>query len=96
MYFGMPQDDVRLLPASESPVLQRVGIERRVEDADAPTMNGWRTARVRYVWNSTCIFAGYKILKLLCRTYGLSDLKKSKEVNVEEEYIQGIVVKHYN
>ncbi|KAF8906375.1 hypothetical protein CPB85DRAFT_1314044 [Mucidula mucida] len=76
MYFGMPQDDVLLLPLKESPVLQKVGIQRRVEDADAPTMNGWRTARVR--------------------TYGLSDLKKSKEAGVEEEYVKGIVVKHYN
>ena len=49
MYFGMPQDNVMLLPLTESPVLQKVGIERRVVDDQAPTMNGWRTARVRYV-----------------------------------------------
>ena len=49
IYFSMPQDDVRLVPVSESPVLQRVGIERQVDDADAPTMKDWRVARVRYV-----------------------------------------------
>ena len=56
MYFAMPQDDIMLLPLAESPVLQRVGIERRVEDSMAPTMNAWRTARVRHV--SFCTF-GY-------------------------------------
>ncbi|KAI0800148.1 hypothetical protein C8Q74DRAFT_394695 [Fomes fomentarius] len=76
MYFAMPQDDVRLAPLSESPVLQKAGIERRFEDTEAPTMSGWRTARVR--------------------TYGLSDLKQGKEPGVEEEYVKGIVVKHYN
>ena len=49
MYFAMPQDDVPLVPVSESPVLQKAGIERRFEDAEAPTMSSWRTARVRYV-----------------------------------------------
>lgn len=49
MYFGMPQDDVRLVPLSDSPVLQEAGIEHKFEDTEAPTMNDWRTARVRYV-----------------------------------------------
>ncbi|KDQ59557.1 hypothetical protein JAAARDRAFT_625236 [Jaapia argillacea MUCL 33604] len=46
-YFGMPDDSVRLVPLAQSPVLERVGIERRFEDADAPTMDAWRTARTR-------------------------------------------------
>lgn len=49
MYFGMPQDNVPLVPLSESPILQGAGIVRKFDDAEAPTMNGWRTARVRCV-----------------------------------------------
>lgn len=44
-YFGFPDDDVKLVPFSESPVLQREGIRRRFEDADAPTMEMWRKSR---------------------------------------------------
>ncbi|KZT08214.1 Clavaminate synthase-like protein [Laetiporus sulphureus 93-53] len=44
-YFCMPNDDVKLVPYKESPVLQRVGIHRRCDDADAPTMEIWRTSR---------------------------------------------------
>ena len=44
-YFAMPDDDVLLVPNMKSPVLQRVGVKRRVEDADAPTMGQWRKSR---------------------------------------------------
>ncbi|PCH36841.1 Clavaminate synthase-like protein [Wolfiporia cocos MD-104 SS10] len=44
-YFAMTDDDVRLVPFTESPVLQKYGIERRFEDADAPTMEVWRKSR---------------------------------------------------
>lgn len=49
MYFGMPEDDVPLMPLAGSPVLKEVGVERRFEDSAAPTMHSWRTARVRWV-----------------------------------------------
>lgn len=71
----MPDDEIRLLPFAESPVLQRVGIQRRCEDADAPTMEAWRRARTI--------------------SYGRADLKKGAEKGVEEEVVNGIVVKHY-
>ena len=44
-YFAMTDDDVRILPFAESPVLKRVGIERKIEDKDAPTMGEWRKGR---------------------------------------------------
>ncbi|TBU57579.1 Clavaminate synthase-like protein [Dichomitus squalens] len=44
-YFGYADDDVRLLPRMESPLLQRVGITRSCEDADAPTQKEWRVIR---------------------------------------------------
>ncbi|KAG2362912.1 hypothetical protein BDR07DRAFT_1450951 [Suillus spraguei] len=75
-YFAMPDNDVRLLPYAESPVLKRVGIERQCLDKDAPSCETWRKARAA--------------------AYGRSDLKKGVEYGVEEEVIQGIVVKHYN
>ncbi|KAH9834791.1 Clavaminate synthase-like protein [Rhodofomes roseus] len=45
LYFVTPDDDVLLVPHAESPVLQRVGIKRRFEDADAPTSEQWRKGR---------------------------------------------------
>ncbi|KAG0696878.1 hypothetical protein DFH29DRAFT_180683 [Suillus ampliporus] len=75
-YFSMPDDNVRLLPYVESPVLQNVGIQRRCPDEDAPLCVTWRKGRTT--------------------TYGRSDLKKGMENNIEEEVIEGIVVKHYN
>ncbi|KAH7881900.1 hypothetical protein F5I97DRAFT_1914382 [Phlebopus sp. FC_14] len=75
-YFAMPDGDVRLSPLSDSPVLQKVGIERRFLDEDAPLCEVWRKGRTT--------------------SYGRSDLKKGAEKNVEEEVIEGIVVKHYN
>ncbi|OCH86739.1 Clavaminate synthase-like protein [Obba rivulosa] len=41
-YFSKPDDDVKLIPLSASPVLQRNGIKRRCDDADAPTAGEWR------------------------------------------------------
>ncbi|KAG2364250.1 hypothetical protein BDR07DRAFT_1608275 [Suillus spraguei] len=75
-YFVMPDDDVRLLPFAESPVLKRVGIERQCLDEDTPLCETWRKERLS--------------------RYGRSDLKKGVERAVEEEVIEGIVVKHYN
>lgn len=42
-YFCMADDDVPLAPRLESPVLQRVGVVRRFEDARAPTSGQYRT-----------------------------------------------------
>ncbi|KAG2034748.1 hypothetical protein BDR03DRAFT_964412 [Suillus americanus] len=75
-YFAMADDDVRLLPCAESPVLKRVGIERQCRDEDSPLCETWRKRRTA--------------------AYGRSDLKKGVERGVEEEVIEGIVVKHYN
>lgn len=44
-YFGLPDDKVKLIPLSHSPVLQRHGIVRRCEDDVAPTMEEWRKGR---------------------------------------------------
>ena len=46
-YFALTDDDVRLVPLTQSPVLQRVGVQRRCPDEDAPTMEEWRKARTR-------------------------------------------------
>ena len=46
-YFALADDAVRLVPLTESPVLQRVGVLRRCPDEDAPTMEEWRKARTR-------------------------------------------------
>ncbi|KAG1740420.1 uncharacterized protein EDB91DRAFT_1328993 [Suillus paluster] len=62
IYFSMPNDNIKLVPMVESPVLKRVGIQRRCDDSEAPTMEQWRKARSA----------------------------------VEEEIINGVVVKHYN
>ncbi|KAF7797980.1 hypothetical protein EIP86_009187 [Pleurotus ostreatoroseus] len=75
-YFAIPDDNVPLIPAVDSPVLQRHGIQRRFQDSDAPTTDVWRKGRTA--------------------AYGKSTLKKSQEDGVEEEYINGVLVKHYN
>ncbi|ESK97388.1 hypothetical protein Moror_17819 [Moniliophthora roreri MCA 2997] len=83
-YFCMTDDDIKLTPASggallDSPVLKRVGIKRRFEDKDAPTMEMWRKSRTS--------------------AYGQTELKASQkagEESIEEEVINGVVVKHYN
>ncbi|KAJ7766321.1 hypothetical protein DFH07DRAFT_737298, partial [Mycena maculata] len=43
--FCLADNDVKLVPFSESPVLKRAGILRRFDDQDAPTMEAWRKAR---------------------------------------------------
>ena len=75
-YFAMTDDAVKLAPLAHSPVLQRVGIERRCADEDAPTMEVWRRARTG--------------------AYGKSELKAKEGGAVEEEVINGVLVKHYN
>ncbi|KAJ8074632.1 hypothetical protein PM082_022210 [Marasmius tenuissimus] len=42
-YFAMANDDVKLKPHTESPVLAREGIKKFCEPEDAPTMEQWRT-----------------------------------------------------
>lgn len=75
-YFVMPNDDVKLVPMAESPVLQRVGIQRRCVDSEAPMMEQWRKARTS--------------------AYGQSELENGKEKGVEQEVLNGVLVKHYN
>ncbi|KAJ8597710.1 Clavaminate synthase-like protein [Rhizopogon salebrosus TDB-379] len=75
-YFALPNDDVKLVPMAESPVLQEVVIQRRWDDSEALTVEQWRISRTS--------------------VYGQSELKIGKEKGVEEEIINGIVVKHYN
>ncbi|KAH7928363.1 Clavaminate synthase-like protein [Leucogyrophana mollusca] len=47
IYFCTPDEEIKLIPLTESPVLQRVGIERQCEDSQAPTAKEWRVARTR-------------------------------------------------
>lgn len=41
----MPDDDMKLVPYADSPVLKREGIHRLCEDDVAPTMKEWRMGR---------------------------------------------------
>jgi len=77
IYYAMPNGNVRLLPLVDSPVLQRVGIERQRPDEEAPLAEAWRRGK-------TAIYGRTPLLK------------KGKEHNVEEEVIEGFVVKYYN
>lgn len=45
IYFTVPDEDVKLVPFTGSPVLQRAGIKRRFEDGDAPMMRDYRIGR---------------------------------------------------
>ena len=74
-YFALPDDNVKLVPLAESPVLQRHGVLRRFADDLAPTVEVWRKGRTA--------------------AYGQTELKRSEEKGVEEEYINGVLVKHY-
>ncbi|KIM41223.1 hypothetical protein M413DRAFT_27616 [Hebeloma cylindrosporum] len=74
-YFCMTDDNVKLAPLLESPVLQRLENLKRVDDAEVPSMEVWRRGRTA--------------------AYGQSDLKPMGN-GVEEEVINGVVVKHYN
>ncbi|KAJ8522097.1 hypothetical protein ONZ45_g1321 [Pleurotus djamor] len=44
-YFAYPNDDVKLNPLADSPVLQRIGTEKRFADGQAPMMREWRRNR---------------------------------------------------
>ncbi|KAF4607779.1 hypothetical protein EYR40_000114 [Pleurotus pulmonarius] len=44
-YFSTPNDDIRLSPLIESPVLQREGFRKYFEDGKVPTMAEWRKQR---------------------------------------------------
>jgi hypothetical protein len=70
----MSDDDVKLSPLVQSPVLQRIGIKERFESDQTPTMEQWRKGRTA--------------------AYGKSEL--TKKGTVEEEIINGVLVKHYN
>ena len=74
-YFSMPDDTTKLVPAMQSPVLQKEGVNRRFDEKDAPTMEQWRKGRIS--------------------AFGKTELKK-REDGHEEEYINGVLVKHYN
>ncbi|RPD60559.1 Clavaminate synthase-like protein [Lentinus tigrinus ALCF2SS1-7] len=74
-YFSYADDDVKLVPCADSPVLQRVGITRKCADEDAPTMGVWRVARTK--------------------VYGVSETEK-RDGRVEEQVVNGLVVRHYN
>ena len=52
LYFAYADADVRLLPRTESPVLQRVGITRKCRDEDAPTMQMYSSMRASMYGNS--------------------------------------------
>ncbi|KAF9259643.1 Clavaminate synthase-like protein [Marasmius fiardii PR-910] len=84
-FFVLVDDHVKLAPAASSPVLQRVGITRRLgyADEDAPTMKDWRRSRT---------------LAYGADTKKDGTESKSKvigEAKVTEEVINGVVVKHY-
>ena len=59
-YFGMADDTVRLVPLAESPVLQRVGVQRRCKDEDAPTkpLEPGKMVQAR-LWVRGCGSAGF-------------------------------------
>ena len=52
-YFCYADDDMRLLPRAESPVLQRVGTTTRFKGADGPTQKEWRVIRTSTYGDST-------------------------------------------
>ncbi|KAG6826197.1 hypothetical protein H0H92_000759 [Tricholoma furcatifolium] len=53
IYFAAFNDDVRLVPLEHSPVLQRVGIIREIEDSLAPTMGDFRKGKYASYGQST-------------------------------------------
>lgn len=79
-YFAMPDDDVKLVPF-RSPV-NPVWVDRKFSDEDAPTMEVHRKGRTA--------------------AYGKTVLKKvdgaaaaGEGFGIEEEVINGVVIKHY-
>ncbi|KAK1232450.1 hypothetical protein PQX77_004427 [Marasmius sp. AFHP31] len=80
-YFNLLNDDVKLVPLASSPVVQRNGIKRRFEDEHAPTMKEWRLGR-------TSAYGSTKTKFKEGEAHG--------ESKVQEEVVEGVVVKHYN
>ncbi|ESK85342.1 Clavaminate synthase-like protein [Moniliophthora roreri MCA 2997] len=79
-YFNIADDHIKLAPLTDSPVLQRVGIQRRFEDDKIPTMEEWRKSRTLAYGQ---VNAGLKVGE------------QHGEAKVDEEIINGVVVKHY-
>ncbi|TBU57588.1 Clavaminate synthase-like protein [Dichomitus squalens] len=52
-YFALADDDVKLVPCLESPLLQRSGVKRRVADEAAPNQEEMRKARTASYGTST-------------------------------------------
>ncbi|TFK31162.1 hypothetical protein BDQ12DRAFT_660738 [Crucibulum laeve] len=46
-FFVMPNDNVKLIPHEESPVLQKQGVHRLCDPKDAPRMEDWRKERTK-------------------------------------------------
>ncbi|KAJ3531483.1 hypothetical protein NM688_g7569 [Phlebia brevispora] len=46
-YFCMPDDDIRLVPVQNSPVLERVSVIRQIDDDKAPTAEMLRKGRIQ-------------------------------------------------
>ncbi|KAF4612951.1 hypothetical protein D9613_010906 [Agrocybe pediades] len=79
-YFCMTDDNVVLAPLLESPVLQKVGVTKKFDD-------GTKVPTMEE-WR-----------KGRTAAYGQTELKPSvneKGVKVEEEFINGVLVRHYN
>ena len=46
-FFAVPDDDVKLVPITDSPILQRHGIQRRFKDEDAPFAREYGSGRIK-------------------------------------------------
>ena len=46
-YFATANNDIKLAPVKESPVIQQAGVMGQCGDEDAPTMDQWLRARTR-------------------------------------------------
>ena len=75
-YFCLPDDNVRLAPVENSPVMQKHGIKHYVDKGDAPTAESFRKGRIA--------------------TYGTIKLQQGPEADTEVQYVDGIMVRHYN
>jgi len=62
-YFAKANDDVKLVPFAESPVLQKHGIKRLCDDEVAPTMGQWRLSRT----------AAYGVTELQMKDNGIEE-----------------------
>ena len=81
-YFATMDDNVRLVPYVDSPVLQRTGIIRKCADEDAPTMGEWMRARTM-AYRKEAPVDNEKV-------------KREGDGNDTEEVIRGISVTHYH